>query len=261
MCKLTSLLIPAFLVAIATTLASALTLPEAVLIPREPTSADNLKLLLPHSCSGVYKGNAYVVSMAQNKITVARGQIMPVIQGGCPPRPREEIDLGRLPAGNYTLTVTNSAFENTPSSVLVENIPFTVSNARFAKQKPWVNLDYSGLWWDPTDAGSGLFIWQDVADNTFAAWFAYSADGIPFWYVFQPKWDTASATLTTDLIQTSRKPGSTSPPPNPTSNTMAGTASLDFTRFGTIATAEEGTLTITLKGQATRVINIQRFKP
>ena len=259
--KLISLVVTTLLSISITNSVVAQTLPAgAVFVPAIPSSADNLKLSLPIVCGSVYKGNAYVLFMTQNKITVVRGERVPVIQGGCPPGPREEIDLGKLPPGEYTLTVADAAFPSagTPSGFLFIDAPFKVTNARFAKQKPWVNLDYSGLWWDPTDSGSGLLIWQDAIDNTFAAWFTYSTDGTPFWYVFQPKWDTAAATFTTDLIQTSRKPEATIPPRNPTTNNTVGTASLDFTNSGT---AEEGKFTIMVKGQASRVIKIQRFKP
>jgi hypothetical protein len=261
MSKLASLLIFAILGTTAATLANAfLMLPPPSVQPRNPTSADNLKFFIyPLSCDQYYKDNAYAMSMVENKITVTLGEVSTVIQSGCR-QSRVDIDLGRLPAGNYTLTVKNRS-GNTTGSGMVENLPFTVSDARVVKQKPWVNLDYSGMWWDPTDSGSGLFIWQDAVDNTFAAWFTYSAEGTPYWYVFQPKWETASATFTTDLLQTSRKPGATIPPPNPTSNTIVGTAKLDLTHNSILDMTEEGELTITLKGQSTRVIKIQRFKP
>lgn len=234
---------------------------DAILLPANPSSADNIRLSIQdRSCSMTsdYTTNRYRVSMVQNNITIRlgdhpTGRIFPL----CPPAPREEIDLGKLPAGNYTVTVIEAAIGGYTRGPIL-NAPFTVADARASKQMPWVSIDYSGMWWDPTDSGSGLFIWQDAIDNTFAAWFTYAADGKPSWYVFQPKWQTASTTFAADLIQTERKPNLTIPPPNPTSNTIAGTASLDFANIGT---AEEGKFSVTLKGQALRVINIERFKP
>ena len=101
-------------------------------------------------------------------------------------------------------------------------------------------------------------IWHDARDNLLAAWFTYAADGKPIWYTFQPKWQTSSATVETALLQTSRAPGATVPPPNPTAFVVAGAVSLDFTNFGT---ADEGKLIYTLTGGAKQVRNIQRFKP
>ena len=145
-----------------------------------------------------------------------------------------------------------------PTNTVFANVPFTVADARSVKTYPFVRLDYSGSWWDPNDAGWGLFIWQDARDNTLAAWYTYGTDGKAIWYVFQPKWQTGYATLPTDMVQTNRAPGATIPPPNPTSTTVVGTASLDFTNFGT---ADTGKFTYTITGGATQVRNIQRFKP
>ena len=180
--------------------------------------------------------------MTQNNITVTLGETLNGLVPTCPPSaPREEIDLGRLPAGSYTLTMTEAANGIAPrSGIVFANAPFTVTDARATKFPPYVRLDYSGHWWDPNDSGWGLFIWHDARDNVLAAWFTYTPDGKPIWYVFQPTFNTSSATATTPLRQTSRLPGSTSPPPGPTSSTVVGSASLDFTNFGTV---DEGKLT------------------
>ena len=233
---------------------------DSVLFPTNPTSTDNLKLSFSsRTCGGIvpYKSNSYRVSMSQNNITVTLGEHVPSPIPLCPPAPREEIDLGRLPSGNYTLTVIEAPTGIQPGA-LIANAPFTVTDARIAKTAPYVRLDYSGHWWDPNDSGWGLFIWHDARDNLLAAWFTYAADGKPIWYTFQPKWQTSSATFETALLQTSRAPGATVPPPNPTAFVVAGAVSLDFTNFGT---ADEGKLIYTLTGGAKQVRNIQRFKP
>ena len=120
-------------------------------------------------------------------------------------------------------------------------------------------------WWDPNDAGWGLFIWHDARDRVLAAWFTYGTDGKPIWYTFQPAWDTFAATFPALLTQTSRMPGPTVPPPNPTSYTAVGTASLDFTSRPNATTGaipiDAGTFTYTFTGGPTTVRNIQRFKP
>ena len=233
----------------------------SVLVPANPTSFDNIKLLMAsRTCGGSlpYKGNSYNVSMAQNKITITVGEQLTCCVPTCPPNfPYDEIDIGRLPAGNYTITTVlgPSNFSGGPA---ITNAPFTVTDARLLKTAPYVRLDYSGHWWDPNDSGWGLFIWHDALDNVLAAWFTYGTDGKPIWYVFQPTWQTFAATTTTPMRQTSRPPGTTIPPPNPTTYTAVGTASLDFTNLGT---ADEGKFTYTFTGGPTTVRNIQRFKP
>jgi hypothetical protein len=231
------------------------------LLPGLPTSADNLRLIMGNRACffGLrYTGNSYSVAMANNNLTITLGTQVPSGASSCDNRPveGEEVDLGRLPAGNYTMTLVDP----TPSSgkQLFSNVGFTVSDARIKKVSPYVRLDYSGHWWDPNDSGWGLFIWQDASDNVLAAWFTYSADGKPVWWVFQPTWLGDFLTNDADLIQTSRLPGSTSPPPNPTSLTKVGTAKL---RFGRLDTSETGTITYTIGNGSTITRKIQRFKP
>lgn len=237
---------------------------DAMLLPASPTSADNLKLsIADRSCNAAYRyiGNSYSVAMAQNNITVTLGATSS--SGSttiCLVGPREEIDLGRLPAGSYTLNVVEAANgTGLRGGTVISNMPITVADARATKVAPYVRLDYSGHWWDPNDSGWGLFIWHDARDNVLAAWFTYTPDGKPMWYVFQPKWGSNSSTMDADLMQTSRPPGATSPPPtSPTSITKVGIAGLDFLNFGT---ADEGRLIYTFTGGPTLTRTIRRFKP
>jgi hypothetical protein len=235
-----------------------------LVFPSKPTSADNLKLsVVDRTCAGAlrYTANPYRVTMSQNNITVNLNERVNGIVGVCPPGPREEIDLGRLPAGNYTLTVTETSSFGSGGILTISNVPFTVTDARATKAAPYVRLDYSGAWWDPNDSGWGLFIWQDARganDSLLAAWFSYTPDGKPMWYTFQPKWQTSSATAEAALLQASRPPGATSPPPGTTSSVTVGTASLDFTNLGT---ADEGKLTYTFNNGTKLVRTIQRLRP
>jgi hypothetical protein len=233
---------------------------QTILSPSKPTSADNLKLST-YKCygSGAYKANAYNVSMSQNNIIVALGETYALPIPLCAYYSPEDLDLGRLPAGSYTLTLVTFI-----GAVIVDKAPFTVADARVTKAAPYVRVDYSGHWWDPNDSGWGLFIWQDAknpADTIFAAWFSYTPDGKPMWYVFQPTWQTFAATAEAALLQTSRPPGATSPPPGSTASNTVGTASLDFTNLTNFGTTDEGTLTYTFTNGTKQVRKIQRFKP
>lgn len=239
------------------------------LFPTNPTSADNITLSTGLSCGrAAFKANAYRTSMSQNNITIMLGEVRTDVAfpATCPPgAPRVEIDLGRLPAGDYTLSMIQAANGTFPPVTTISNFPFTVTDARLAKTAPFVRLDYSGHWWDPNDPGWGLFIWHDARDRVLAAWFVYGTDGKPIWYTFQPAWDTFAATFPAPLTQTSRMPGPTIPPPNPTSYTTVGSASLDFKSIANATTGaipfDAGKLTYTFTGGPTTVRNIQRFKP
>lgn len=248
--------------------AIAATLPgsiDAVLLPDNPTSADRLKLSIgDRTCGGQlpYKGNPYQVTMSQNNIAVTLGEHLPGIYPLCQALPREEVDLGSLPAGNYTISVIESAGSYSGAGTKISSVPFSVTDVRANKAAPYVRMDYSGHWWDPNDSGWGLFIWQDARSNTdslLAAWFTYTPDGKPMWYVFQPTWLTSTATVTADMAQVSRLPGTMSPPPTARASLIsAGTASLDFSTYGT---SDSGKITYTFNGGPTLVRNIQRFKP
>jgi hypothetical protein len=235
-----------------------------VLLPANPTSADNLKLsIADRTCGGAlpYAANPYRITMSQNIITVNLNERVNGIFTICAPAPREEIDIGRLPAGSYAITLIEAAIGSVPQRTLIDKTPITIADARATKAAPYVRLDYSGAWWDPNDSGWGLFIWQDARgpnDSLLAAWFSYTPDGKPMWYTFQPKWQTSSATAEAALLQASRPPGATSPPPGTTSSVTVGTASLDFTNLGT---ADEGKLTYTFNNGTKLVRTIQRLKP
>lgn len=239
--------------------------PADSLLPANPTSADSLKLsLLDRTCGGAYKykANSYNVNMVQNNISVSLGERLGGIQPAvCPPRTREEIDLGRLPPGNYTVTVVDFPGNPETQATQLVNFPFTVANPRPAKTAPYVRLDYSGTWWDPSNRGWGLFIWQDAnrsTDTIFVALFTFTPDGKPAWYSFQPAWANTYTTADSPLLQSARPPGGASPPLGVNTNTAVGVASLDFTTSGE---GDEGTLTYTFGTGAKQVRTIKRFKP
>ncbi len=235
---------------------------EGILFPANPTSADNLKVLASRRCP-TYKANSHRVSMSENNITLAFGELR-LLEGVCgplQPTPLVEIDLGRLPAGNYTLTSLKAPVGNAPSETVYDRVPFTIADARASKMAPYVSLDYSGHWWDPNDSGWGLFIWQGAyldRDNLLAAWFTYTPEGKPMWYVFQPPWETSTSTFNADIVQGERLPSTTSPPPLPGTFTSVGRARLDFTNYGN---ADEGKLTYNFTDGKTLTRTIRRFRP
>ncbi len=239
------------------------------IFPLNPTSADTIKFGMPPlSCGGPFVGNPYRVSMSQNNITISIGPQSPIGISLCPPStPSEWVDVGRLPAGDYTVTTVTGP-SNYAISEVIRNVPFTVTDARATKAAPYVRLDYTGLWWDPNDSGWGLFIWQDANsknDSMLAAWFTYTADGKPAWFVFQPTWATLYITASADLLQTMKPPGPTSPPPGATSLTTVGTARLDFSGgTGTVpggAYPDGGKITYSLQGGPSITRGIVRYKP
>jgi hypothetical protein len=92
--------------------AAAQTLPPGALFPQQPTSADNIQLRGVKGFCGPYNTNAFNVSMVENNITVRLGKNPNYIYGVCPPESIDAVDLGRLPAGEYTITVTKHSVLN-----------------------------------------------------------------------------------------------------------------------------------------------------
>ena len=232
---------------------------QVLIAPANPSSEDSVVLLTadPVCERAKLTGNLYNVEMVQNNITVTflewdESRQMTV------PQPLRYMysDIGRLPQGNYTVTTVNSYCKT--SKFLyglkeLDKMPFTVTNARLQKKSPWVSLNHAGHWWNPNDSGVGLFVWHDAADNILAAWFTYTADGKPAWYVFQPKWDSRDGTTEVDLFVASRPPGSTSPPQTATSLTPVGKVLMVFN-------SDTATLVYQFGDGSRQRIDLVRFK-
>jgi len=89
-----------------------------------------------------------------------------------------DVELGRFPAGSYSVKVTGLASASTQ---------FSVSDAPgpsfYPRNIPAVN--YSDIWWTPSESGWGLSIVQGPTNLLCAAWFVYDASGKPTWYTLQ----------------------------------------------------------------------------
>jgi hypothetical protein len=235
------------------------------------TSTQNIRMSLPDlSCGATFVlvDNPYRIETRGNQIIVRLGKRSDGAVSICPaPRlPLEDIDLGRLLPGDYTISVYQ--FVGTP---VFENLPITVRDGRANKVAPYVRMDYSGTWWDSADPGWGLFVWQDHAsprDEMLAAWFGFGADGKPIWYTFAPTWRTSTATNLASLVQSSRVPGAAALPPGPNSAATVGNASLDFSSSVSTDAAgintvkfDQAVLTYSFTGGATQTRTLKRFKP
>jgi hypothetical protein len=90
-----------------------------------------------------------------------------------------DVELGRFPAGTYTVQV-----QGTGGLAMTQ---FTVGpaskSAAFPGTVPAVN--FSDLWWNPSESGWGISITQGATNVLFAEWFVYDATGKPVWYTLQ----------------------------------------------------------------------------
>ena len=228
-----------------------------------PTSADNIVLSFPLIVcpTPVPLKDWYRVAMVDGRIRITLGPIGRTPGQLCPSAPPGiymYADIGRLPAGNYTIDVVREASDGT-TTVIQSNIALSVSDGRSGKVSPYVTLNYSGSWWDPSDPGWGLFIWQDARDRLLAAWFDYGADGKPVWYTIQAgSW--VGFSVYQGLLITSSRPGGATQNSAVTYETV-GSAQLQFgSPSNGDSHGDEGQFIYTLNG-VTKTKTIRRFKP
>jgi hypothetical protein len=70
-------------------------------------------------------------------------------------------------------------------------------SAAYPGKVPAVN--YTDLWWSPTESGWGLSIFHGPFNDVFATWTVYGTDGKPTWYLLgQGKWTSANSQTTYD---------------------------------------------------------------
>lgn len=88
-------------------------------------------------------------------------------------------------------------------------------------------LNYSALWWNPSESGWGLSIIQHDS-RLFAAWYAYGADGSPQWLVMPAGVWTSPTSITGDIYSTAGPPSGQPFNTALVSSLKVGTATIAF---------------------------------
>lgn len=114
-------------------------------------------------------------------------------------------------------------------------------------------LDYSAMWWNPSESGWGMSITQHGA-TMFAAWYIYDHTGTATWLVMPGGTWTSSTSITGDLFATSG-PLSTQPfDPSQVNVQRVGTATIAF------SAADRAVLSYVVNGvSGTKAIQQQNF--
>lgn len=102
-----------------------------------------------------------------------------------------DVELGRFPTGSYTVQWLTAGQPLTAE--------FTVGPPPPPASYPGTGpaVDYSGMWWNASESGWGLGIFQGPADQLFAVWFVYDAAGAPTWYTLEAgRWTTTNVYAT-----------------------------------------------------------------
>jgi hypothetical protein len=100
-----------------------------------------------------------------------------------------DVMLGRFPAGTFevVLALPNRAAVTTD---------FTVGTPARTQEYPGnvPAVNFTDLWWSPSESGWGLSIFHGPFNDVFATWMVYGTDGKPTWYLLgSGKWTSSNA--------------------------------------------------------------------
>jgi hypothetical protein len=158
-----------------------------------------------------------------------------------------DIQLGAFPIGAYQVAVYMSLGDSEP----IERLSFSVFGLLEPTIEPPIPhplTDYTGLWWTPTEGGTGLLLQQGPLFTLFGVWAIYDTDHQPLWFSLQGGQWTSSTSWTGSVVASSGPEWSTG---NYDASTVrgevVGTATLNF--LG--AAASEGKTMFTYKIGAT----------
>ena len=114
--------------------------------------------------------------------------------------------------------------------------------------------DFTDLWWNPSDNGSGVNIVQHASHQLFAVWYTYGGDGGGTWYVMPGGSWSSSTTFTGTLFVAAAPAYNGAFDRNNVGNQPVGTATFTFTD------ANHGTLSYNVNGvSGTKSIVRQSF--
>jgi hypothetical protein len=114
-------------------------------------------------------------------------------------------------------------------------------------------LNYSALWWNPSESGWGMSITQHDS-RLFAAWYVYGPDGSPQWIVMPGGTWTSTTSITGDLYATSGPPSAQPFDTTLVTNVKVGTATIAF------SAVDRAVLSYAVNGVAgTKAIQQQNF--
>ena len=160
------------------------TAPDIVISPVTPSSADTITMRIDHGKPPFWLADSHRVSQEGNRVRVTLGRLTSIILPGVIPPflpgfQYTTIELGKFPAGSYTVDVVAPWGANQAETAIATGIPLVVADGRTVKSAPYVQLNYADHWWNPAESGWGLFIRHDNRDRVLAAWFTYGSDNKP----------------------------------------------------------------------------------
>ena len=202
------------------------------ILPDAPLSLEVVRLRT--TFSGLTVCSVGLVSMNASKITVP---FSCEVIFGIVPQTSIDVDLGRFPAGTYTVDVVNASTGQTAYTTT-----FTVAEQHTIPPNNFPRVDYTDHWWNPLESGWGMSIHQHPSDRLFAIWFVYNQAGEPIWYTLRPGQWTSPVTYTGPIYRTAGPYFGGPFDPTQVSVTQVGTGTLTFpdSATGTFSYIVEG---------------------
>lgn len=230
-----------------------LALAQSRIVPPDPVEFERVSLRQTvDSCA--FDESRVRVSMAGDTIVVVEPQNQCLLPG---PPEVVDVQLGAFPIGEYRVEVRHA--EDQPA---VERIALTVQGlATIAvfPPPPHPIANYTGLWWDRSEAGWGLSLHQGRAYDLFGALFVYGASGAPEWYTLQSGQWQSSTRWAGDVLRSSGPPWvSATFDAALVAHADVGNVVLDFTMLP--GSEDKARLSLTIAG-TTVVKTIERIRP
>ena len=114
-------------------------------------------------------------------------------------------------------------------------------------------LDYTALWWNPSESGWGMSITQH-SSTLFGAWYVYNSNGSATWFVMPGGTWTSPTSITGDLYATTGPPSTGTFDPSRVTKVRVGSATIAF------SAANQAVLSYTVNGvSGTKAIQRQDF--
>jgi hypothetical protein len=179
--------------------------------------------ITPDRMSGLYIYGAKV-SMSGAAISITPEWIIEIGAGRS-----FDVELGRFPAGTYTVQLDSGSAPANVSFTVGPRMPQGPTDGAGPGTVPAV--DYSGMWWNERESGWGMSISQGPTNQLFAAWFVYDAAGVPTWYTLETgQWmvNWGEASYSGWLYRYTGPPLATAFDPAKVAGTLVGTGILRF---------------------------------
>lgn len=188
------------------------------ILPAQPVAFEQVFLVLPVpepaslGCSTMYSAELHDVFVQDGRIEArAFVNVGAIVSPGDPGYcTRFLVPLGRFPRGHYPIRLQVDDGHGATLS-----FDYTVE-IHEGSGSDGPAFDYSGLYWDPNESGSGLQVTQGADGTLGAVWFTYDSDGRQQWVAIAGgRWESRTLYVGTAFVTLNGVDASSPPPEEP----------------------------------------------